>query len=311
MSARPPVVIIGMHRSGTSLLTRVLQDHGFFMGLHTTRNEEAAFTNAVNAWLFREASATWDRPESMDELLADEALRPWLVDYLDGVTRGPAALRFLGLRHGLREGLPSILRRGLHAQQGPWGWKDPRNTWTLPIWQAIFPDLKVLHIVRHGVDVAESLRARRAAVFDARIKRYRRRRALYVNAPWAPKRRGFAPQSPVRRLEAGLSLWARYVERAQTHVAALENSGRALTIRYEDLMATPAPVLQQALTFCGCPFAEDEIERTAARFEPERASAWTQSAELRAFAEAHHDVLARFGYGSAVSGGTACDGGEP
>lgn len=38
-----PVIIIGMHRSGTSMLTRVLQRAGLFMGEHREENDESLF----------------------------------------------------------------------------------------------------------------------------------------------------------------------------------------------------------------------------------------------------------------------------
>lgn len=293
-AARPPVIIIGMHRSGTSLLTRVLQQNGFFMGRGASRNEEAAFTNAVNAWVFRQASATWDRPESMDELLNDEALRPWLIDYIGGIIRGPASLRFLGLRRGLRGG-------GLPGQRGPWGWKDPRNTYTLPLWLELFPEARVLHIVRHGVDVAESLRRRRRRALEGNVARYRLRRAFYRNSPFAPKRRGFGPQVRCRTLEGGFGLWRQYVERAGEQTAALGE--RALTVCYEDLLTRPQEGLERALNFCGLSPAPGALGRTAATFLADRAHAWRHDEELRAFAEARADELAAFGYAGAPEAG--------
>ena len=38
-----------------------------------------------------------------------------------------------------------------------WGWKDPRNSLTLPFWQRLIPDLKVVICVRNPVEVARSL----------------------------------------------------------------------------------------------------------------------------------------------------------
>ena len=98
MSRQPPVIIIGMHRSGTSLLTRTLRELGFFMGADTGRNDESAYFNAINTWLFRQASATWDQPEGMANLLGDEQVMSLLRDYLNDILHGPSAWRFLGWR---------------------------------------------------------------------------------------------------------------------------------------------------------------------------------------------------------------------
>jgi len=290
--SRPPVIIIGMHRSGTSLLTRALQDAGFFMGRGASRNEEAAFTNAINAWLFREASATWDRPEPMDDLLADRELMAWLTDYVGGVVDGPAAIRFLGMRRWLG-------RPGFHRQTQPWGWKDPRNTWTLPLWLSLFPEARVLHIVRHGVDVAASLRTRRQMAMAERLSRYRQRRRWYRANPLAPKRSGFGPQVRCATLAGGFALWEAYVARSREHLAAVGERG--LEIAYEDLLCSPTTELDRALHFCGCHPGQTEIERAAAGVDARRAHAWQRDPELAAFATEVSDRLAAHGYHAANS----------
>lgn len=289
MSAVAPVIVIGMHRSGTSALTRLLQQSGLFMGLGASRNEEAAFTNAMNAWLFRQASATWDRPESIDDLFDDVELWPWLSDYVGGVVNGPASIRFLGAWRWLRY-------RGLQGVAQPWGWKDPRNTYTLPLWLELFPDARVLHIVRHGVDVAASLRSRRAAVVAASIERYRRRRRLYTLSPAAPKRSGFGPQPRCRTLEGGLSLWEAYVERARAHLDPLGDRG--CEVSYEALLADPDDTLRRTLAFCGLEAGSADVRAAARQLDTRRANAWRRHDELRAFAAGAADRLARFGYGA-------------
>ena len=47
--------------------------------------------------------------------------------------------------------------RSLERFDQPWGWKDPRNVFTLPLWLRVFPEAKIIYIVRNGVDVAASL----------------------------------------------------------------------------------------------------------------------------------------------------------
>jgi len=42
-SGRPPIVIIGMHRSGTSIVTRMLGQLGLFVGKKKDMNHEALF----------------------------------------------------------------------------------------------------------------------------------------------------------------------------------------------------------------------------------------------------------------------------
>jgi len=289
-SGRPPLIVIGMHRSGTTLLSRLLQRCGVFMGGNQNRNAEPRFITALNGWLFAQASATWDRPEGMADLLIDERLRPWLVDYMDGLVRGPAAGRFLGPRRALRYG-------SLHALVEPWGFKDPRTTYTLDYWLELFPQARVVHILRHGADVAVSLAERRERALKSNLERYRRRRWLYVMRPDAPKRRGFAAQPRCRTLAGGFELWERYVERARTHVAA---STHGLEIGYEALLATPQTELARVLDFAGIDTDATVLSAATSGLDAGRAHAWRHHAEARALAAARADVLARLGYGTEV-----------
>ena len=41
-----------------------------------------------------------------------------------------------------------------------WGWKDPRNSLTLPFWHQLLPDVKTLIVVRNPLEVAHSMRER-------------------------------------------------------------------------------------------------------------------------------------------------------
>ena len=287
MTARPPILLIGMHRSGTSMLTRTLEALGLYIGRGTTRNAECRFTNALNYWLFRQASATWERPAGIDALLADEQTRPWVEDYLRGVTAGPAAARYLGLRRWRRY-------RSLHRIGEPWGFKDPRTTYTLPVWRALFPQARVLHITRHGVDVAESLRARRSEAVSRAIARYRGRRALYTLNPLAPKRSGFGHAPSVGTLDGGLALWSAYTRRARAHAAEL--GAQALELRYEDLLAEPVDHLRRIVAFCGMAVDEAQIEEQGRRLDASRAFAYRNDPELTAFAEAHAEPLRALGY---------------
>jgi hypothetical protein len=44
--------------------------------------------------------------------------------------------------------------------QSYWGWKDPRNSLTLPFWRRMIPELKLIVCLRNPLEVAHSLRKR-------------------------------------------------------------------------------------------------------------------------------------------------------
>ena len=52
-----------------------------------------------------------------------------------------------------------IERSAVHQR---WGWKDPRNSLTLPFWLRLIPNLKVIICLRNPLEVARSLTVRNA-----------------------------------------------------------------------------------------------------------------------------------------------------
>src|SRR6266480_5605585 len=221
---RPPVIFIGMHRSGTSMLGRLLEELGMFFGARKDENNEALFFQELNEWLLVQCGGRWDNPTPFNAYFwrNDEAVR-WTETYLRNLLASPRSIQFLGARRFLQGGL-----RHLNA---PWGWKDPRTTFTLPIWLRIFPNAKVISIERNGVDVAESLRAREVKIIRAAPDFYRRYRRLFF---LYPRRGGFAHSPRCLALEDAFSLWEEYTSQAEAVVAGLPRE-RVLALRYEEV----------------------------------------------------------------------------
>jgi hypothetical protein len=55
--------------------------------------------------------------------------------------------------------LPKLLKDGYDGES-PWGWKNPRTCITLPLFREVFPEARLLHIVRNEDDIAESFMRR-------------------------------------------------------------------------------------------------------------------------------------------------------
>ena len=171
----------------------------------------------------------------------------------------------------------------------PFGWKDPRNTFTLPVWRQIFPELRVIHILRHGVDAAASLSRRHAEALRSAAGESHpsaltviRDHALGVLS----SRRGWT-------LAEALTMWEQYVEKARLQLAELE--GRGIEVRFEDLLQTPEPVVAKIAAFCRLPEPASGPELLE-HLSPGRAFAFKRDPELVAFAEASRAALDRYGY---------------
>lgn len=138
---RPPFIIIGMHRSGTSVLTKVLEKSGIFMGVIKDPNYEAMHFLSINQQVMWKSGYDWYKP----------GLPP--QEHWHAI---PA--RELYREHFRLNGRLASLKQKLRNED--WGWKDPRNTFTLPMWLAKFPKAKVIALYREEEDIVKSLQNR-------------------------------------------------------------------------------------------------------------------------------------------------------
>ena len=144
-SDRAAVVVLGMHRSGTSLVARMLEAGGVYFGSHDDLAGPAADNprgfwehtglRSLNEDILRALGADWRDPPTVSEFRTEE---------MDNLRTSATALL-----DQLRGAAPR------------WGWKDPRTTLVLPFWRDLLRDeLRTVFCLRHPEAVAASLHAR-------------------------------------------------------------------------------------------------------------------------------------------------------
>lgn len=283
----PPVLIVGMHRSGTTVLSQVLDRLGLFSGCYKSVQNEAAFFRRLNVWIFLQCGATWENPEPVRRLWERAAVRSATEEYVRFVLRSPRIVSYLGARKYLRY-------RSLFRVRQPWSWKDPRNTFTLPLWLDVFPDARVIHILRNGIDVAESLRVRTSRVLANRRAKLPTRslRTLLRRLSW--RQAGSFSTLRCSSLTGGFSLWEEYCDEATGHVNRLGE--RARQLRYEDLLDKPADHIASLAEFCGLKVSHAEVLDASRILRPERAYAYKRQEALTSFANEISCRLVRHGY---------------
>ncbi len=203
MGLKPPFIIIGMHRSGTSLVTKILEKSGIFMGVIKDHNFEAMHFLSLNQQALWAAGGSWLQP-----------IVPKKIHH-----------RTIPAKELYREHfrINTLGQRLQNFWKNPdWGWKDPRNTFTLPMWLELFPNAKVIHVYRDGEEVARSLKKRNnkpGEVYDARLN----------------------------NLDFNRQLWQLYLEQARSY----ENLGhRYIEIDYADIVAGNKVAIAKLEKFC-------------------------------------------------------------
>ncbi|MCG3169454.1 MAG: hypothetical protein CALGDGBN_00972 [Pseudomonadales bacterium] len=131
-----PLLVLGMHRSGTSCVAGMLQGCGFHAGevsawdpYNQRGNREDPEIVRLNDAVLQRHDAAWNDPPRTPLTLIGETLR------------------------GTRDAILASVAQ--HAQA--WMFKDPRTLLTLPFWREALPNPFRIGVFRHPVRVALSL----------------------------------------------------------------------------------------------------------------------------------------------------------
>lgn len=278
-----PVIVIGMHRSGTSLLADCLGRLGCFVGDDIGPLNESALFRKVNDWCLTISDATWDRPAPVRELFDKARDRALVGEVISEMIESPAAGAYLGPIYGPRHGRIGDL-------PVRWGWKDPRNTFTLALWLDLFPGARVVHVLRNGIDVAVSLATRQRKLLAHHrpdlVDVISDPSARYVAGDITHTRRG-------DQFAGGLAIWEEHVDMARNHVEAL--GSQAIEVRYEQLLHDPQPVLRDLADFLRIDVSAERLDAASAAIDGTRPVRFTRDPSLRKFADSFEERLARFG----------------
>lgn len=145
--AKPSIVcILGMHRSGTSVATRLLNLLGVDLGPESHLVKPTA-----------------DNPKGFWEHRKIVRLNDKLLARLGGTSYNvPSRLTDMAYApelNGLRRRAEAIITEDF-ASAPRWGWKDPRTCVTLPFWRQLLPPMRYVLCFRNPAEVAGSLERR-------------------------------------------------------------------------------------------------------------------------------------------------------
>jgi hypothetical protein len=261
-----PIIIIGMHRSGTSMLTRFIEESGVFMGnpKNMGQNEEAFFFQELNEWMLYQKGISWDNTsnESLKSEFTDSNITRVISNRLNSIH----TYKFLGLKKFLKS-------KNLKNVDFSWGWKDPKNTLTLDIWKRIFPNAKIIHIHRNPIDVANSLFIREQKIENSFRNSLKLKRKEFLLL----KRPCYNQSVRVTFIEEGIKLWEEYVQLAHNAKSQFKNFH---SISYEEFLDKPEETLEDLAEFLKIETDLELINSISSQIKPDRKYAFLNDNEL-------------------------------
>jgi hypothetical protein len=247
-----PVILLGMHRSGTSLMTRLLVDLGFHMGHRLSRDAESVFFQRLNRRIFRAVGVKWGDVGELLDMMDSEAfverqahaVETWLLNDRFFLSLDVGIVQFFG------RDLWEVMQL---APFNAWGWKDPRTTLTFPIWLRVFPRARFVHVLRNGIDVAISTHRRS-------LKQKRKLRNRLVPLDFSPATLDF---------NYCFHLWEAHVRFVLDHRVIIPDASY-FEIRYERLLQNPGHTLRGLLSFLGHRVPEARLREACRRIDVSR-----------------------------------------
>lgn len=293
---RPPIIVLGCPRSGTSILTRMLIDLGVFMGdkmdiLPTGEPcYEATFFSEIEAWML----GTGMGLAGLLHWFKNKEKLKLLEDYIRLLLTSANAREFMGEKLYKQYGTP-------YGMDIPWGWKNPSSTFTVRLWLSLFPGAKLIHIYRNAAAVALSTEPLQPAT----VKLFRR----WLDEQ-SQKPRTEAVEFPPRGLslpflslddafskQEALRMWEIFTALADQALGALPPE-RKMAIKYETFLQNCAPALESLCQFAGVEPDKAKIEACCKLVNPDRIDAFKRNPDYLKMYEAFKTSpqMVKYGY---------------
>ena len=255
---KPPIILFGNFRSGTTLLQKLISAHPEVVSLY----------EPVGLWLYA------DPGRSHDEFAESDAT--------DQVKR---YVRNEFLQYQLQNGNRIIAE------------KTPHNILRIPYVRAIFPEAHFLYIVRNPLSfvssvelkwqqpatrkrISKRLKSTPVTQLHHYLKRFlnqqwnnRILRRKYLSI-WGPRYKGIQEDLKTEDLMVVIARqWARSSAKAERDLALFEE-GRVLRVRYEDFVENPVSDMERICAHCGLQMTDDMAKTVKETVKTDRKLKW-------------------------------------
>lgn len=248
-----PIIVLGMHRSGTTMLGELLGELGVFLGDECEVHGESKFIMACNEDVLRVSHSAWDDTRNLS----------YLYEYPSRVAKFVEKLKNSVANKLFIQSYVGVTNAKAYFQcSSPWGWKEPRTTVLWPLWKGVFPQAKFIFLYRNGIDVAESLRRREPAQIDLVNKSY--------------------PSLRCMKLSRAFKVWEEYNEQ-YFDLKKQNPEVEILEICYEHLLENPRDNLRKIAQFLSLEVGADLIDKVSGDINSSRAYSFSSNQELLDF----------------------------
>ena len=276
-----PILLAGMHRSGTSMVAKILKKRDVELGRMIDSNNESLFFQRINIWMMSLISSSWDAPKSFS------SIEPHILDNIQLQLHQLLRSRSNSLYFGWK----SIIRKkSFMSMQSAWGWKDPRNTFTAEIWRNIFPDMKVVYLVRHPIDIADSLmrRQKQEAKKDIQAKK---KYSNIIKALLKINHTNYNSSMLINSYEDCFKLIDLYYNQILNN-----KTKNSIVVKFEDILLNPNQKVREIMKFCNLNINEDFLNDIESAIIKSKALSYRNNNNLLKFKSEFSELIAKMGY---------------
>jgi len=255
---KPPIILFGNFRSGTTLLHKLISAHPDVVSLY----------EPVGLWLYADPSREHDEFEAQDATdKVKQYIRNWFLKYQQ------------------QNGNRIVVE------------KTPHNILRIPYIRAIFPEAHFLYIVRNPLSFVSSVELKwpQPATRKRLVKRLKttpinqlpyylkrflsqqwnnkilRRKYLSI---WGPRYKGIQEDLKTQDLMTVIARqWSHASRKAEQDLALFED-GQVLRLRYEDFVQNPISDMKRICAHCGLEMTPDLAKTVKEMVKTDRNLKW-------------------------------------
>ena len=249
-----PIIIGGIGGSGTRAIASILQSFNIFIG----DDLNISLDNLTYTLLFRRPG--WYEKNSTDKALIHTGLAVMEKHLHTGMPFSPREKRFILMASlwiashkvankydrkmaWIFKRLKDLLKTGNRELSGfeGWGWKEPNSHILVDHLAEYYPDLKYIHTIRHGLDMA-----------------YSGNQAQLFNWGWL-----YGISKPVSEDQippASMQYWAAVNRNMLTKSLAI-GPGKILVLNFDNLCLNPEIELSKLLEFLELQITDEQFEK--------------------------------------------------